>query len=178
MPQAGRFRLVLISIFIAALALGASEYLARPQSHPQGRVPRHEPASSSTAASATRPDLLSIWPSKPARRHRSRRPSRLRQDHDAPPDRRPFDPASGRIQLGDRPLFRQCTKESILPRNSVRSALVFQDYQLFPHLTVEQNLRYGLDRNPKSTVEFAPPCVDILELRPHLAAGPTLLSGG
>jgi len=26
--------------------------------------------------------------------------------------------------------------------------LVFQDFQLFPHLTVEENLRYGLERLP------------------------------
>jgi molybdate transport system ATP-binding protein len=85
-------------------------------------------------------------------------------------------PNSGRIQLGDRLLF-DSTKRINLPPEQRALGLVFQDYQLFPHLTVEQNLRYGLARNPKMPVEFSH-VVEILELRPHLAAWPHSLSGG
>jgi molybdate transport system ATP-binding protein len=85
-------------------------------------------------------------------------------------------PDSGRIQLGDRLLF-DGIKRVNLPPEQRALGLVFQDYQLFPHLTVEQNLRYGLVRNPKSPIDF-PHLVEILELRPLLSAWPHSLSGG
>jgi molybdate transport system ATP-binding protein len=85
-------------------------------------------------------------------------------------------PNDGRIQLGERLLFDRAKKIN-LPPEQRSLGLVFQDYQLFPHLTVEQNLRYGLARNPKSPIDFAH-VVEILELRPHLTASPHSLSGG
>ena len=85
-------------------------------------------------------------------------------------------PDSGRIQLGERVLF-DATKRVNLPPEQRTLGLVFQDYQLFPHLTVEQNLRYGLARSPSSPLDFAH-VVDILELRPLLSAWPQSLSGG
>ena len=85
-------------------------------------------------------------------------------------------PDNGRIQLGDRVLF-DSAKQVNLPPEQRALGLVFQDYQLFPHLTVEQNLRYGLIRNPSSRIEF-PHLVEILELRPLLSAWPHSLSGG
>lgn len=85
-------------------------------------------------------------------------------------------PDDGRIQLGERVLFDRA-KRINLPPEQRSLGLVFQDYQLFPHLTVEQNLRYGLARNPKSPIEFAH-VVDILELGPLLSAWPHSLSGG
>ncbi|MGI8981320.1 MAG: ATP-binding cassette domain-containing protein [Pirellulaceae bacterium] len=85
-------------------------------------------------------------------------------------------PNSGRIQLGERLLF-DGAKRVNLPPEQRALGLVFQDYQLFPHLTVEQNLRYGLARNPSSPIDFAH-VVEILELRPLLSAWPQSLSGG
>jgi molybdate transport system ATP-binding protein len=85
-------------------------------------------------------------------------------------------PNSGRIQLGSRLLF-DSAKGVNLPPEQRALGLVFQDYQLFPHLTVEQNLRYGLVRNPRSPIDFFH-LLEILELRPLLSAWPQSLSGG
>jgi molybdate transport system ATP-binding protein len=87
-----------------------------------------------------------------------------------------LEPNSGRIQVGDRLLF-DSTKNINLPPEQRALGLVFQDYQLFPHLTVEQNLRYGLIRNAKSRIDFQH-LVEILELRPLFSAWPHSLSGG
>ena len=51
-------------------------------------------------------------------------------------------PAVGRIQLTNQVLFDSKKGINISPeRRGI--GYVFQDYQLFPHLTVEQNLRFG-----------------------------------
>ncbi len=44
---------------------------------------------------------------------------------------------SGTIHLGDRPI-------QDLPPQKRKTSLVFQNYALFPHMTVEQNVSYGL----------------------------------
>ena len=85
-------------------------------------------------------------------------------------------PDSGSIQLGKRLLFDSSKRVNVPPEERAMG-LGFQDYQLFPHLTVEQNLRYGLARNHKSPIDFAH-VVEILELSPLLAAWPQSLSGG
>jgi molybdate transport system ATP-binding protein len=54
---------------------------------------------------------------------------------------------------------------------------VIQDYQLFPHLTVEENLRYGWHRAGKAGVELDR-IAGILELADLLRRLPSSLSGG
>lgn len=51
-------------------------------------------------------------------------------------------PDSGRIQLGDSCFYEQGKKP--LPVQKRNVGYLFQDYALFPHMTVEQNIRYGL----------------------------------
>jgi molybdate transport system ATP-binding protein len=51
-------------------------------------------------------------------------------------------PRSGRIALGEETLF-DATEGIDLPPESRRVGLVFQEYALFPHMTVEQNVAYG-----------------------------------
>ena len=85
-------------------------------------------------------------------------------------------PTRGRIELGDRVLFDSSTRVN-LPPEQRRVGIVFQDYRLFPHLTVEQNLNYGLLRNPRSPFNL-PQVVEILELAPFLRRSPHQLSGG
>ena len=46
-------------------------------------------------------------------------------------------PSNGIIRINDQ------TQNNILP-NKRKIGMVFQDYALFPHMTVEQNLLYGL----------------------------------
>lgn len=85
-------------------------------------------------------------------------------------------PHAGRIELGKRVLFDAQAGIS-LPPEERRVGLVFQDFQLFPHLTVEENLRFGLRRNRHSRLDFGH-AVEILELGPFLRRYPLTLSGG
>jgi molybdate transport system ATP-binding protein len=52
-------------------------------------------------------------------------------------------PDAGKISLGDRVYFDSSTGQNI-PVQLRRTGLVFQDSLLFPHLTAEQNVRYGM----------------------------------
>jgi molybdate transport system ATP-binding protein len=52
-------------------------------------------------------------------------------------------PDSGRIAIGDRVLF-DATQRTALPTAKRRVGYVFQTLSLFPHMTVEQNVHYGL----------------------------------
>ena len=54
---------------------------------------------------------------------------------------------------------------------------VFQDIRLFPHLSIEKNLKYGTDRNPSATIEFEE-LVDVLQVRSLLNKRPSECSGG
>jgi molybdate transport system ATP-binding protein len=66
-----------------------------------------------------------------------------------------------------------------LPPEARRCGVVFQDARLFPHLSVETNLRYGLRRAPRDAA--GPGFEDIvalLGLAPLLARRPAGLSGG
>jgi molybdate transport system ATP-binding protein len=85
-------------------------------------------------------------------------------------------PQQGKITLAQRTLFDSATGVNVPPEDRA-IGLVFQDYQLFPHLSVEQNLRFGVARSPKSRIDFGH-LVEILELGPLLAAAPHSLSGG
>lgn len=57
-------------------------------------------------------------------------------------------PTAGRIAIGDRVLFDDSQKMN-RPVAQRRVGYVFQDLALFPHLTVEQNIHYGLAHLPK-----------------------------
>jgi ABC-type sulfate/molybdate transport systems ATPase subunit len=54
-------------------------------------------------------------------------------------------PDSGRIALNDRVLF-DSAKNINVPSRDRHIALLFQNYALFPHLTVAENIAFGLDR--------------------------------
>ncbi|ALD91262.1 ATP-binding cassette domain-containing protein [Cupriavidus gilardii] len=54
-------------------------------------------------------------------------------------------PERGRIVLGERTLFDAATGIDVPPQQR-RVAYLFQDYALFPHLTVAQNVAFGLAR--------------------------------
>jgi len=60
-------------------------------------------------------------------------------------------------------------------------AMVFQDYALYPHMTVEENMSFGLRlRNMKKSEidERVMQAADILRIKPLLARTPKQLSGG
>src|SRR5437016_3782552 len=58
-------------------------------------------------------------------------------------------PDSGRIAVGDRVLFDE-TQGTDLPVSKRHVGYVFQGLALFPHLSVEKNVQYGLTHLPQS----------------------------
>jgi molybdate transport system ATP-binding protein len=64
-----------------------------------------------------------------------------------------------------------------LPPERRRLGLVFQDARLFPHMSVESNLRYGMRRAPSGPIGFAD-VVELLGIGALLVRRPHSLSGG
>ena len=85
-------------------------------------------------------------------------------------------PASGVIALSDEPLFDSKTKINLRPEQR-GIGYVFQDYQLFPHLSVRDNLLYGQSRAKRIGIQLDR-VVSILELADVLNRSPASLSGG
>ena len=89
-----------------------------------------------------------------------------------------FRPQHGHVLLGQEKLLDTgaCVE---MPPQRRRVGMVFQDHLLFPHLSVESNLRYGLNRRgaAKRAIDFAR-VVEVLELGDLLARPPRNLSGG
>ncbi len=87
-------------------------------------------------------------------------------------------PDSGRIVVGDRVLVDTAAR-IWEPAHKRRVGLVFQDGQLLPHLTVEQNLAYGRYFAPSGAKGVSSSeVVDLLGIGHLLAARPLTLSGG
>jgi molybdate transport system ATP-binding protein len=87
-------------------------------------------------------------------------------------------PQQGTIRLANRTLLDTSLRVS-LPPEKRHVGVVFQDSLLFPHLTVEGNLRYGQRRRDKRgrRLDFSR-AVDVLEIGPLLRRFPRNLSGG
>jgi molybdate transport system ATP-binding protein len=87
-------------------------------------------------------------------------------------------PDAGRIASGDWVLFDTATGVR-LPPHRRRLGYVFQEGRLFPHLTVDQNLRYGAWFAPKDAPrEDMGRVVDLLGIGHLLDRRPGALSGG
>ena len=91
-------------------------------------------------------------------------------------------PDQGRIDLAGRCLFDAGAGVDITPQQR-RVAYLFQDYALFPHLNVRQNIGFGLQRgwfNPRARSSHAQTdyWLDALELRGVAGNYPAQLSGG
>jgi multiple sugar transport system ATP-binding protein len=83
-------------------------------------------------------------------------------------------PDGGRIFIGDK----EVTDWEPRKRNL---AMVFQNYAVFPHLTVFENIAFGLkmQKRPKSEIETrVQRAAALLEVEPYLARHPSQLSGG
>ncbi|QRG69750.1 ABC transporter ATP-binding protein [Brevibacillus choshinensis] len=81
-------------------------------------------------------------------------------------------PDAGRITLGEQTFYEQGDKP--LPVQKRKIGYVFQDYALFPHLTVAQNIRYGLKPGHGLGLETLLNTVGIdhlLEKYPHQLSG-------
>lgn len=87
-------------------------------------------------------------------------------------------PQQGRITFDGR-CWVDTARGCFVPPHQRRIGLVFQDGQLFPHLSVHANLHYALRWLPAAQRRVAPNAViDLLELRPLLHRRPDQLSGG
>src|ERR1700722_9786951 len=93
-------------------------------------------------------------------------------------NRKGREPDSGRIAIGDQVLF-DATARIRLPVEKRNIAYVFQDLALFPHLTVEQNVEYGLSHLPRAERTRRTDAILAAFRVPHLArTRPGNISGG
>lgn len=87
-------------------------------------------------------------------------------------------PQQGSIRFGDQTLVDSVTR-TFLPAWQRHFGLVFQDGQLFPHLSVRDNLLYGYRRLQPGARRFELAHVtSLLEIEPLLERRPVQLSGG
>jgi molybdate transport system ATP-binding protein len=87
-------------------------------------------------------------------------------------------PDQGRVALDGTVLLDTAQRLFLAPERR-RCGLVFQDARLFPHLSVETNLRYGLRRAPRDAAGPSfEEVVDLLGIAPLLPRRPGRLSGG
>jgi molybdate transport system ATP-binding protein len=80
-------------------------------------------------------------------------------------------PDQGFLQLNDRVLFQ--TKKKALPIQKRRIGYLFQDYALFPHMTVKKNIHYGMKEE-----DLVDQLVDVVGIHHLLDSYPHQISGG
>jgi molybdate transport system ATP-binding protein len=87
-------------------------------------------------------------------------------------------PQNGAVRIADSAVYDTAKAVCRTPENR-NIGFVFQDALLFPHLSVEHNLRYGQQRraNNSRNIEFSR-VVDVLEIASFLNRFPRNLSGG
>lgn len=84
------------------------------------------------------------------------------------------DTTEGAISIGERDVTKADPSERGV-------AMVFQTYALYPHMSVEENMGFGLKMNgvPKAEInEKVAKATEILKLEPYLKRKPKALSGG
>ena len=86
-------------------------------------------------------------------------------------------PDRGQILLNGNLLY-DSTSHHHLPPQKRQIGLVFQDHLLFPHLTVEGNLRYGQKKSRKERKKQLCEIVELLEISHLLNRNVRQLSGG
>ncbi|MCJ8160474.1 ABC transporter ATP-binding protein [Acinetobacter zhairhuonensis] len=85
-------------------------------------------------------------------------------------------PTSGSIQLEQNILFNE---EQHLPAEVRNIGLVFQDYALFPHLNVLENVMFGLKKfNKNQRQEIVEQALKLVSMHHHILSYPYTLSGG
>lgn len=86
------------------------------------------------------------------------------------------DPYSGSISIDGKKVFDRHTLVSIESRGV---GMLFQDYALFPHMTVQKNIEYGLEKMKKSEKkEKVKEMLKLVELEEYANRYPHQLSGG
>lgn len=83
-------------------------------------------------------------------------------------------PHTGEMHLDERILFNE--SKMIQPENR-NIGMVFQDYALFPHMTVEKNIGYGISSN-KNKSKRIKDVLKLVEMEDYAKRYPHELSGG
>ena len=86
-----------------------------------------------------------------------------------------FEPDSGKIIVNDRVWFDSENKINIQPQKR-NVGMVFQDYALFPNMTVKQNLEFALQKRQRNVIVTE--LIEIMELGILQNRKPHTLSGG
>lgn len=88
-------------------------------------------------------------------------------------------PTQGEIAIGETLVFSSEQKIN-LPTRQRRIGYVFQDYALFPHMTVEQNILYGKQKKEDTSKRklAAKDILEILKIEHLRARYPMQISGG
>ncbi|WP_226671324.1 ABC transporter ATP-binding protein [Metabacillus litoralis] len=85
-------------------------------------------------------------------------------------------PMSGSISMNNRTIFDERT---YIPPEKREVGMVFQDYALFPHMTVANNIKYGLRKmNKKEKMEKMEEMLSLVNLSKYKDRYPYELSGG
>jgi len=84
-------------------------------------------------------------------------------------------PEKGHIKVDDA-LWTDTETGYYLPPQKRKAGFVFQDYSLFPNMTIEQNLVYALE--DKHDADYVKEVIEIMELEALKARYPQTLSGG
>ncbi len=82
--------------------------------------------------------------------------------------------SSGTLHIGSRDVAK-------LPPSERRVAMVFQSYALYPHMTVRENLSFGMRMRGVARAEIerrVAEAATLLRLEPYMARKPSALSGG
>lgn len=85
-------------------------------------------------------------------------------------------PASGTIRINDKVV---ADKNTFIPPEKRKIGMVFQDYALFPHLTVYNNIAFGISDMPKQERDArVDGLLDLINMREYKDRYPYQLSGG
>ena len=85
-----------------------------------------------------------------------------------------YQPDGGELFFGDKPM-------AGVPPHSRNTGMVFQNYALWPHMTVAENVAYGLDVRGISREEKqrrVAEALEIVQMTPYAGRSPNQLSGG
>jgi len=89
-----------------------------------------------------------------------------------------IDPDEGEIQFNKKQLYSSVNNTNLAPENR-NIGFVFQNYALFPHLTVRENIAYGISKLPIEEKERRiQEALSFLEIESLANSKPILLSGG
>ncbi|MBW6409282.1 quaternary amine ABC transporter ATP-binding protein [Clostridium weizhouense] len=91
-----------------------------------------------------------------------------------------IEPTSGQILIDGKDILK-CNEDELLEVRRKKIAMVFQNFALFPHKTISDNVAYGLEIqgvNSKTRKEKAYECLELVGLKGYEESMPDQLSGG